>query len=143
MTLLGRFDVEGEATGVALALQQPLSFWGGVDAESGRIIDPSQLALGVCLAQKILVMPSGRGSSSSSSVLAETIRRGTGPRAIVMASPDPIITAGSMVARSLYGIVCPVVVLYKAEDLPADGDCVSITVAPDGAALLTVDPLRE
>ncbi|UVC11997.1 DUF126 domain-containing protein [Rhizobium sp. TH2] len=88
----------------------PLSFWGGVDAETGRIIDHSQTHHGALLGGKVLVMPSGRGSSSASSVLAETIRNGTGPIAIIMERPDPIITAGAMVARSLYGTVCPVVV---------------------------------
>jgi predicted aconitase with swiveling domain len=73
-------------------------------------------------------MPSGRGSSSASSVLAETIRNGTGPIAIVMQRPDPIITAGAMVARSLYGIVCPVVVC------PIDGieDGRTIRIYEDG-----------
>jgi predicted aconitase with swiveling domain len=106
----GAFDVRGTAEGSVIRLATPLSFWGGVEAETGRIIDQSQAHHGALLEGKVLVMPSGRGSSSASSVLAETIRNGTGPVAIVMERPDPIITAGSMVARSLYGIVCPVVV---------------------------------
>lgn len=106
----GAFHLRGEARGSVLRLPTPLSFWGGVEAETGRIIDHSQPHFGAELKGRILVMPSGRGSSSSSSVLAETIRNGTGPAAIIMQRPDPIVTAGAMVARSLYGIVCPVVV---------------------------------
>ncbi len=55
-------------------------------------------------------MPGGRGSSSSSSVLAETIRRGSGPAAIVLGTADPILTVGALVADFLYGIRCPIVV---------------------------------
>jgi predicted aconitase with swiveling domain len=56
-------------------------------------------------------MPSGRGSSSSSSVLAEAIRAGTGPEAIVLAEPDGILVLGALVARELYGKELPVLVL--------------------------------
>ena len=58
---------------------------------------------------RVLVMPSGRGSSSSSSVLAESLRLGTGPAAIVLSEPDVIISVGAMAASALYGVVCPVV----------------------------------
>ena len=124
----GIFHLQGAAEGPVIRLQTPLSFWGCVEAETGRIIDHSQVHHGEYLRGKVLVMPSGRGSSSASSVLAETIRNGTGPIAIVMQRPDPIITAGAMVARSLYGIVCPVVVC------PIDGieDGRMISISQDG-----------
>jgi uncharacterized protein len=100
----------GDAAGAALVLAEPLSFWGGIDAATGRVIDHSHPDLGACITGRILVMPGGRGSSSSSSVLAETIRRGTGPAAIVLGTPDPILAVGALVAEALYGLRCPVVV---------------------------------
>lgn len=100
----------GTAEGPALVLGASLSFWGGVDAATGRIIDRSHADLGACITGAILVMPGGRGSSSSSSVLAETIRRGTGPSGILLATPDPILTVGALVAEALYTIRCPIVV---------------------------------
>ena len=105
---------EGEAEGMALVLAAPLSFWGGVDVESGRIIDHSHPDRGLVITGRILVMPGGRGSSSASSVFAESIRRGTGPVGIILAVPDPILTVGALVARSLYGRQCPVVVCSLA-----------------------------
>jgi len=129
----GVFHVLGAAEGVALRLKTPLSFWGGVEAGTGRIIDQSQAHNGALLKGKVLVMPSGRGSSSASSVLAEVIRNGTGPIAIVMERPDPIITAGAMVARSLYGIVCPVVVCPI--DGIEDGQLIHISVDGDQAII--------
>ncbi len=55
-------------------------------------------------------MPSGRGSSSSSYVLAEAIRAGTAPAAIVLREPDGIVALGAIVARELYDVNIPVVV---------------------------------
>lgn len=104
-----RTFVSGEATGAALVLTEPLSFWGGVDVATGAIIDHSHPQVGQSVRGCVLVMPGGRGSSSSSSVLAETLRRGSGPLGIVMARPDPIITVGGLVAQSLYGVACPVI----------------------------------
>jgi predicted aconitase with swiveling domain len=91
-------------------LTRPLSFWGGIDAESGRIIDRTHPQAGACVTGTVLVMPAGRGSSSSSAVLAECIRRGTAPVALVLADPDPILVVGALVAQALYGRICPVVV---------------------------------
>lgn len=118
----------GEATGEAIVLDEPLSMWGGLDPETGELIDRRHPQWGAALTGRILVMPAGRGSSSSSSVLAEAIRLGTAPAAIVLAEPDDIILLGALVARELYAITCPVVVA-DAETYAKlrTGDRVSIT----------------
>ncbi len=129
---LARVYAPGRAEGAALVLAAPLSFWGGVDAETGAIIDRSHPDLGKCVRGRILVMPGGRGSSSSSAVLAETIRLGTAPLGIVLAAADPILTVGAIVAESLYGLRCPILVgdiagiadgarLYLAADVAGEG----------------------
>jgi predicted aconitase with swiveling domain len=107
--------VPGEARAEALVLDEPLSFWGGVDPATGEIVDRHHPQVGTGIAGKILVMPSGRGSSSSSSVLAEAIRSGTGPAGIVLREADRILALGALVAAELYGTVCPV--LVAAEDV--------------------------
>jgi predicted aconitase with swiveling domain len=60
-------------------------------------------------------MPSGRGSSSSSSVLAEAVRLGTSPAAIILLTADAIVALGSIVAGELYGRALPVLVLEAAD----------------------------
>jgi uncharacterized protein len=60
---------------------------------------------------RVLVMPSGRGSSSSATVLAEAIRLGTGPEGILLRAPDGIVATGALVATELYGAAVPVVLL--------------------------------
>ena len=92
-----------------LVLDAPLSFWGGFDATTGRITDQHHPQVGVVLTRRVLVMPGGRGSSSSSSVLAEAIRAETAPAAIVLREADPIIALGAIVAAELYGRQMPVV----------------------------------
>ena len=107
----GRPLVDGSAAGPLLRLDEPLSFWGGLDPASGRIIDRRHPQHGLAVTARVLLMPGGRGSSSSSTVLAEAIRLGTGPAAILLTTPDPIIAVGALVAVELYGRVCPVVVV--------------------------------
>jgi predicted aconitase with swiveling domain len=126
--------VTGRAAGGVLVLDEPLSFWGGVDPATGSVIDPHHPQRGASLTGRVTVLPSGRGSSSSSSVLAEAIRAGTAPAAIVLAEPDPILALGAIAARELYGTVVPVVVVDRdgyrrataAETLRVDGNTVEL-----------------
>ena len=110
----GRWLVEGHATGPALVLDEPLSFWGGLDPSTGEIVETGHPQRGEVVTGRILVMPSGRGSSSSATVLAEAIRAGNGPAGIVLGEPDDIITIGALVAMELYGVAIPVIVASAA-----------------------------
>ena len=101
----------GQARGPALKLAEPLSFWGGLDAATGEIIDRRHPQPGETLVGTVLVMRNSRGSSSSSSVLAEALRSGTGPAAVLLGVRDPMVVLGVHVANELYGIYCPVVVV--------------------------------
>lgn len=115
MELTGRALVEGTASGPLLVLARPLSFWGGVDPASGRIIDPRHPQRGTELAGTILVMERAIGSSSSSAVMLELLRGGMAPAGLVMGHADAILVLGVLVARELgYGII-PVVEVPAAE----------------------------
>ncbi|RWP83641.1 MAG: DUF126 domain-containing protein [Mesorhizobium sp.] len=134
----GIFQLAGEARGQALVYSQPLSFWGGIDAETGDITDHSHPGLGQNVAGKILVMPSGRGSSSSSAVLAEAIRRGTAPTGILLERPDPILAVGAIVAEFLYDIRMPLVVCDISNLV--SGDQIDIGIGKDGGPIVRVHP---
>ena len=105
-----RVLVGGNATAEVLRLDEPLSFWGGVDPENGRVVERRHPQFGESVAGKIVSMPTGRGSSSASSILAEVLRRGCGPVGIVLETGDGILVAGALAARELYDIQCPVVI---------------------------------
>lgn len=111
----GRPLVPGAGTGRALRLEEPLSFWGGVDPVTGRIIDRRHPRCGESVSGRVLVMPYGRGSSSSSSVLLEGVRLGTAPAAVVLRELDGILALGAAVARELYEESPPVLVLAPAD----------------------------
>jgi predicted aconitase with swiveling domain len=96
--------------GPALVLEEPLSLWGGLDPATGLIVDARHPQRGVRVTGSVLVMAAVRGSSSSSSVLAEAARAGTAPLAIVLGVRDLILAVGSGVAAELYGVQVPVVV---------------------------------
>ena len=102
-------------TGRALLLTEPLSFWGGMDPASGELIDAHHPQRGANLADRVVVMPAARGSSSSASVLAESVRAGTAPVAILVGESDLILAIGSVVAEELYGQHVPVVVVTPEE----------------------------
>jgi predicted aconitase with swiveling domain len=99
------------AAGAALVLREPLSLWGGMDPATGELIDAHHPQRGASLAGRVVVMPAARGSSSSASVLAEAVRAGVAPAAIVLGEPDLILAVGAAVAEELYQRVVPVVVL--------------------------------
>lgn len=121
-----------EVRGRALVLREPLSLWGGMDPATGELIDAHHPQRGVVLAGRVVVMASGRGSSSSASVLAEAVRARVAPAAIVLAEPDLILSIGSAVAEELYGRVVPVVVAGRDElEAIRDGD--DLRIGPDGS----------
>lgn len=99
----------GEASGEILILDEPLSFWGGVDHNTGAIVDVHHPQHGASVRDKILVMTSGKGSSSSSSVFAELVRRQISPAAVILVELDAILVLGSIVGNVLYGRRVPFV----------------------------------
>ncbi len=102
--------VEGEASGRLIFSNEPLSFWGGYDSETGEVIDRRHPLSGQILVGKILILPGSRGSSTGSGVLLEAIRRQTAPAAILTAEPDHILSLAAILAQELYVRSFPVAV---------------------------------
>jgi len=107
----GRVVVAGEARGVALASDEPLSFWGGYDWRTGEITDRRHPLSGQVAAGRVLCLPSTRGSSTTTAVLLEAIRNGTAPAAIVSPGADLFLALASVVAGELYDRALPLVAL--------------------------------
>ena len=131
-TLRGRVLAPGTASADAIVLDEPLSLWGGLDPATGVVIEPRHPQRGASVTGRVLVMAEARGSSSSSSVLAEAVRAGTAPAAILLAAPDLILAVGAAVADELYRVQVPIVVLAQADlGKLRTGD--RVTVSEDGA----------
>jgi predicted aconitase with swiveling domain len=133
--LRGRVLSPGEASAPALVLSEPLSLWGGLDPATGELVDAHHPQHGAQLAGRVLVMPGGRGSSSSSSTLAEAARAGHAPAAILLGEPDLILAIGAAVIEELYGQRIPVVVLPEA-DLASIPDGIPVSIADGGEVTL-------
>lgn len=106
---------KGEAKGNVLALDAPLSFWGAFDPRSGIIIDVHHPQKGKRLSGTILMMRETRGSGTAPGGMAEAIRLGTAPAAIILVKPDINLAIGAMVAGTLYGRSCPIVAVGEAD----------------------------
>ncbi len=129
------FLVNGKANGEVLKLDEPLSFWGGVDPQTGEITDLRHPQGGMSVKGKILMMPFGRGSSSGSSVIAEGIRSGSGPAGIIMMEADEIIALGAIAADEIYGKAMPLIVVEETEyETYSTGD--QIAISDDGITLI-------
>lgn len=98
MILRGRCIVEGYAEGRALVTKDPLSFMGGVDPKTGKIIERGNEIEGECIKNKILVFPSAKGSTGGSYMLYEAVKNKVGPRAIINSEAESIVVIGAIVS---------------------------------------------
>ena len=109
----GKSIIPGIAEGIAIVSPEPFSFTGEFDAKTGTVSNPWSNLSGESLKDKVFVYPYGRGSSCTSAVLAEAIRRGNAPRAIINVQVEPILTIGVLVAEALYGITIPILAVSQ------------------------------
>jgi len=134
--LTGRPVVPGSAAGEALVSAEPVSFWGCLDPQTGEIVDRRSELSGQTVTGRVFVFPGGKGSSTGSAVLLESIRAGTAPAGIITLRTDPMAALGAIVADELYGRSLPVVVLpEEAFGAIRQGD--QVAIEPDGTVKLT------
>jgi predicted aconitase with swiveling domain len=96
--LTGRVIKAGTATGIALVSPEPIGFLGGVDPETGIVVEPGHPLTGQCVTGRVLVFPTGKGSTVGSYTLYRMARAGTAPAAIVNAESEAIVAVGAIIA---------------------------------------------
>lgn len=131
-----RLLTEGVAEGPVLSLDEPLSFWGAFEPRSGVILDVHHPQRGACVKDTVLVMTETRGSGSAPGAIAEAIRLGTAPVAIILAEADTNLAVGAEVAATLYGRRC-VVACVTLEELERLRGAWRIAIAADGVVTAT------
>ncbi|MHA2209522.1 MAG: aconitase X swivel domain-containing protein [Candidatus Thorarchaeota archaeon] len=99
----------GIASGPALVTSQPICFWGGFDPKTGIITERGHELKGQNVTGTVFVFPTGKGSSTTSAILLESVRCGTAPAAIVNLRTEPILVIGAIIAEKLYDRVIPIV----------------------------------
>ncbi|WP_062014539.1 aconitase X [Aureimonas sp. AU4] len=142
----------GRAAGRVLHLTEPLSFWGGVDPASGRIIDVHHPQHGASLAGAVVAVSSTRGSCTGSGVVLELALAGFAPAALAFAEPEDVATLGALVAAEMFERSIPVVRLdadaFRAlaearearigsEAIETDAGSIPVRPLPEGALALS------
>lgn len=111
LVIHGKPIVAGAAEGKALVSEEPLSFWGGYDHQTGEITDRRHPLSGQNASGRILALPFTKGSSTTTAVLLESVRAGTAPSAILVTEVDAFLALASIVAIEMYECPIPIFIV--------------------------------
>ena len=95
----GRGISKGVAEGEALVTKQPISFLGGIDPNTGIMVEKGHELEGQSVAGKVLIFPGGKGSTAGSFIIYSASRRGTAPVAMINLEAEPIIATGAVMSE--------------------------------------------
>lgn len=94
----GRVIRAGRAEGRALVSPVPIGFLGGVDPDSGVVVEPNHPLNGQSVAGRVLVFPTGKGSTVGSYTILRLARNGVAPAAMINAESEAIVAVGAIIA---------------------------------------------
>jgi uncharacterized protein len=97
--LKGRIIYKGKAKGEALTTTQPISFYGGVDPNTGTVIEKGHELQGQSVKGKILVFPQGKGSTVGSYTLYRLKKNGAAPAGMVNRECETIVAVGAIISE--------------------------------------------
>jgi predicted aconitase with swiveling domain len=97
--LTGRVIRAGQAKGVALVSPEPVGFFGLVDTETGVVIEKGHPLEGKSIAGRVLVFPTGKGSTVGSYSLYRLAKAGRAPAAIINLESEPIVAVGAIISE--------------------------------------------
>ena len=106
--------IDGAASGDIVLCQEGLSFWGGVDPNSGAIIDTKHPQWGQSLSGKMVMMPTSRGSCSGSGVLLALALCDNAPACLIFSEAEEILTLGALVCARIFDKTIPILRLAQA-----------------------------
>jgi len=123
------------AEGQAVVSKEPLSLWGGLCPRTGEIIDRRHELSGTVVTGRVLLLPGGRGSSTASATLMESIKAAVAPAAIITMKVDPILALGSIVSDEMYGRAIPILLLDR-KDFESIEQNDHLRIEPDGTVTI-------
>ena len=124
--LRGRVIKEGKAYGNALVSPEPIGFLGGVDPETGIIVEPGHSLNGQSVAGKVLVFPTGKGSTVGSYVLYRLAFKGLAPAALVNASSEAIVAVGAIISKIPMVDQVDIMQIQTGDEVTVDGEWVMV-----------------
>jgi predicted aconitase with swiveling domain len=99
MELKGRIIYKGKGEGEALVTSQPISFYGGVDPTTGEVIEKGHELQGKSVKGKVLVFPTGKGSTVGSYTLYRLKKNGAAPAGIVNRECETVVAVGAIISE--------------------------------------------
>jgi len=124
----GRKIYGGVEEGEALVSSMGISFFGGVDPDTGVVIERDHELEGQSIAGKVLVFPSGKGSTVGSYTLYRLKMAGKAPFAIINAECETITAVGCIIAEIPCVDQVPIEKLHSGQRIRVDGDAGTVTV---------------
>ncbi len=88
----------GRAEGDALVTSQPISFLGSIDPKTGVVIEKGHELAGKSIKGKVLVFPSGKGSTVGSYVIYQLKKNRAAPSAMINVKTEPIVAVGAIIS---------------------------------------------
>ena len=99
MKLSGRKIYKGVVEADALVTNDAISFYGGIDPDTGKVVEAGHELEGVKITGKVLVFPTGKGSTVGSYTMYRMMKNKTAPAAIVNEQIDTIIAVGCIISE--------------------------------------------
>jgi predicted aconitase with swiveling domain len=124
--LKGRIIYKGKAEGEALVTTMPISFYGGVDPNTGVVIEKGHELQGVSVKGKILVFPQGKGSTVGSYTLYRLKKNGTAPAAMINKETETIVAVGAIISEIPFVDKIDVSKFKTGTKVTVDNDTVTI-----------------
>ncbi len=125
--LKGRIIFKGKAEGEALVTSMPISFYGGVDPNTGVVLEKGHELQGQSIAGKVLVFPQGKGSTVGSYTLYRMKKNGTAPAAMINRETETIVAVGAIISEIPFVDKVDVSKIKTGTKITVDNDTVSIT----------------
>lgn len=124
--LQGRTIKAGVAEGLALVSPEPIGFLGGIDPETGHVIEPGHHLQGEQVTGRVLVFPTGKGSTVGSYTLYRMAVSGLAPAAIINAESEAIVAVGAIIADIPMVDLVDITQIKTGDWVQIDGDCVVV-----------------
>jgi uncharacterized protein len=127
LLMRGRSIFEGRAEGPALVSSVPIGFLGGVDPDTGVVQEPGHPLQGRSVAGKVLVFPTGKGSTVGSYTVLRLGRSGRGPVAMINAESEAIVAVGAILAAIPMVDQVDIGAIFDDDWVVVEGDTVTVT----------------
>jgi uncharacterized protein len=134
IVLYGRVIKSGRGEGPALVSSAPIGFLGGVDPDTGVVLEPGHPLQGKSVAGAVLVFPTGKGSTVGSYTILRLGRGSHGPAAMINAESEAIVAVGAIIADIPMVDQVDIGLIREGDWVVVEDGCVTVTPCPNSSS---------